>query len=296
VTAPGVYGNAGAFAAELTISFILMITVLLVSNRGTLARYASYFVGALYATFTTFETPLSGMSMNPTRTVGSAFHASYWHAIWIYSLRQRWACWSPLRFLSGLAEASVPTAQSCTTPITSAAYFTTEIERHGPGILRFLGDVQMKKWKIDPCTRHRIVLRMVRISAGAACFQSQCPRRVANDSGRFIRANPCVRNVPQCFAPTEGTATIYRIGDGSRVLRFTDFRTSNGPDVHVYMVASEDAKDNSSVQRAGFIDLGSIKENIGDQNYTLGSEVDLSKYQRFLFGADGSVSILELRH
>jgi aquaporin Z len=62
----------------------LMITVLLVSNRGTLARYAPYFVGALYATFITFETPLSGMSMNPARTVGSAFHASYWHAIWIY--------------------------------------------------------------------------------------------------------------------------------------------------------------------------------------------------------------------
>src|SRR5580704_10258489 len=39
VTAPGVYGNAGAFAAELTISSILMITVLVVSNRGTLARY-----------------------------------------------------------------------------------------------------------------------------------------------------------------------------------------------------------------------------------------------------------------
>ena len=84
VTAPGVYGNAGAFAAELTISSILMITVLVVSNRGTLARYAPYFVGALYATFITFETPLSGMSMNPARTVGSAFHASYWHAIWIY--------------------------------------------------------------------------------------------------------------------------------------------------------------------------------------------------------------------
>ena len=79
--------------------------------------------------------------------------------------------------------------------------------------------------------------------------------------------------------PTEGTATIYRIGDGSRVLRFTNFRTSNGPDVHVYMVAADDAKDNVSVQRAGFIDLGSIKGNIGDQNDTLGPDVDLSKYR-----------------
>jgi hypothetical protein len=37
--------------------------------------------------------------------------------------------------------------------------------------------------------------------------------------------------------PTDGTATVYHMGDGNRVLRFTNFKTSNGPDVHVYMVA-----------------------------------------------------------
>ena len=40
--------------------------------------------------------------------------------------------------------------------------------------------------------------------------------------------------------PTAGTATIYQMGDGTRVLRFTRFSTSNGPDVHVYMVADDD--------------------------------------------------------
>jgi aquaporin Z len=84
VTAPSMYGSTIAFAAELTISFSLMITILIVSNRATLARYTPYFVGALYATYITFETPLSGMSMNPARTFGSAFHAGYWHALWIY--------------------------------------------------------------------------------------------------------------------------------------------------------------------------------------------------------------------
>jgi len=79
--------------------------------------------------------------------------------------------------------------------------------------------------------------------------------------------------------PTSGTATVYQLVDGTRVLRFTDFKTSNGPDVHVYLVAADDATDNESVTKAGFIDLGSIKGNIGDQNYTLGSDVDLSKYR-----------------
>ena len=71
--------------------------------------------------------------------------------------------------------------------------------------------------------------------------------------------------------PTQGTATIYQMNDGTHVLRLTNFHTSNGPDVHVYMVAADDAKDVATVQHAGFIDLGVLKGNIGDQNYMLGS-------------------------
>ncbi len=78
---------------------------------------------------------------------------------------------------------------------------------------------------------------------------------------------------------TSGNAAIHRLGDGSRVLRFTNFKTSNGPDVHVYLVAANDATDSDTVKQAGFIDLGSIKGNIGDQNYTLPADVELSKYR-----------------
>jgi Electron transfer DM13 len=69
------------------------------------------------------------------------------------------------------------------------------------------------------------------------------------------------------------------MADGTNVLRFTNFDTSNGPDVHVYMVASDDAKDAATVERAGFVDLGVIKGNVGDQNYTLPSDLDLAKYR-----------------
>ena len=79
--------------------------------------------------------------------------------------------------------------------------------------------------------------------------------------------------------PTKGTATIFQAGDGTRLLRLTSFSTSNGPDVHVYMVAADDAKDVATVQKAGFIDLGVIKGNIGDQNYSLGNDFDLAKYR-----------------
>jgi len=83
-TLPGIYGIGVAFAAEVVISFVLMLTVLFVSNHNSLSRYTPYFVGALYAIFITLETPLSGMSMNPARTFGSAFRGRYWHALWLY--------------------------------------------------------------------------------------------------------------------------------------------------------------------------------------------------------------------
>lgn len=63
-----------------------MLTVLFTSNHHLLFRYTPYFVGALYAIFITLETPLSGMSMNPARTFGSALRGSYWHALWVYFL------------------------------------------------------------------------------------------------------------------------------------------------------------------------------------------------------------------
>jgi len=84
VTAPGVRGSATAFLGELTISFVLMSTILVASNREQVARYTPYFVGFLYATFTALEAPLSGMSMNPARSFAPALHVSYWHALWLY--------------------------------------------------------------------------------------------------------------------------------------------------------------------------------------------------------------------
>jgi hypothetical protein len=77
---------------------------------------------------------------------------------------------------------------------------------------------------------------------------------------------------------SKGTASIYQLADGKRILRFTNFETSNGPDVHVYLVAANDASDSEAVKKAGFLELGSLKGNIGDQNYDLPSNVDLSKY------------------
>lgn len=83
-TLPGPRGPGIAFIAELVIAFILMSVVLRVSNTPFLSRYTALFSGALVATFITFESPLSGMSMNPARTFASAFGGHLWTGLWIY--------------------------------------------------------------------------------------------------------------------------------------------------------------------------------------------------------------------
>ncbi len=139
----------------------------------------------------------------------------------------------------------------------------------------------MKTWKI-------IAIPVVVVVAFLAWYAFRPERLVINrhvDEALPTTQNP---SPPQpilsgqfysILHPTAGTAAIYQMADGTRVLRFTNFSTSNGPDVHVYMVGADDAKDIATVQKAGFVDLGGMKGNVGDQNYTLGNDVDLAKYR-----------------
>lgn len=78
---------------------------------------------------------------------------------------------------------------------------------------------------------------------------------------------------------TSGSAMIYQYPNGGKTLRLIDFKTSNGPDVHVYLVALADAPDDESVKNSEIVDLGSIKGNIGDQNYEIPADVDLARFR-----------------
>jgi len=83
-TLPGSSGMVTAFVAELGISFLLMLVVLVVSNKPKLAAATGLLAGLCVALFITFESPFSGMSMNPARTLGSAIIPQLWSSLWIY--------------------------------------------------------------------------------------------------------------------------------------------------------------------------------------------------------------------
>jgi hypothetical protein len=79
---------------------------------------------------------------------------------------------------------------------------------------------------------------------------------------------------------TSGRASIYKGPDGNLTLRLTKFKTSNGPDVHVLLIAADDAQDNDNFLKSnvGRIELGKLKGNEGDQNYDIPRGTDLTKF------------------
>lgn len=76
----------------------------------------------------------------------------------------------------------------------------------------------------------------------------------------------------------EGSATIYELPDGDRVLRFEDFRSKNGPDLHVYL-STEAPTSTFAGLGADEVHLGALKGNVGNQNYDIPPDVDLSQYR-----------------
>jgi aquaporin Z len=104
-TQPGPSGVIIAVAAEFVIAFMLMSAVLYFSSVSRISRFTGIAAGCLVATYISLESPLSGMSMNPARTFGSAFWAGIFENLWIYfvvpPLAMLAAAEVRLRFLGG---------------------------------------------------------------------------------------------------------------------------------------------------------------------------------------------------
>ncbi len=76
-----------------------------------------------------------------------------------------------------------------------------------------------------------------------------------------------------------GMATVYQLADASRVLRFEDFSVLNGPDLHVYLVPLDPVPSTSGTPIAGYRDLGRLKGNVGNQNYDIPADLELSLFK-----------------
>lgn len=97
------------------------------------------------------------------------------------------------------------------------------------------------------------------------------PDPMALLSGSWIEIDPVHR--------AEGSATIWLAGE-ERVLRFEDFRVTNGPQLHVLLTKNVPTSIFAGVGESGdYVDLGPLKGNVGNQNYNIPADVDLTQYR-----------------
>jgi aquaporin Z len=96
-TVPGSAGMGVAFLAEAAISFVLMLSILQVSNSRHWSQYSGLVAGFLITCYVTFESPLSGFSMNPARTLASAWPGHIWTGLWIYFTAPIIGMWAAAR-------------------------------------------------------------------------------------------------------------------------------------------------------------------------------------------------------
>ena len=80
------------------------------------------------------------------------------------------------------------------------------------------------------------------------------------------------------FHQGRGSATIYQLPDSSRVLRLEDFEVTNGPRLIVLLSASPDPESSRDVRAGEYENLGPLKGNIGNQNYDIPDNIDLSQF------------------
>lgn len=76
-----------------------------------------------------------------------------------------------------------------------------------------------------------------------------------------------------------GIVKIYELSSGTQVLRLEDFEVTNGPSLHVILSAHPRPRSSAEVKDAGYLDLGNLKGSVGNQNYTLPDNTDVSQFK-----------------
>ncbi|MEM3143851.1 MAG: DM13 domain-containing protein [Candidatus Nitrosotenuis sp.] len=93
------------------------------------------------------------------------------------------------------------------------------------------------------------------------------PKPMLALSGMFVGVGDGIHDA-------QGMAKILPLDNGASILRLEDFRSTNGPDLYVYLATDKDATD--------FVSLGRLKANTGNQNYDIPQGTNLAKYDTVL--------------
>ena len=322
-TVPGPAGAPAAFVAELAISGALMLAALEANASTRLMRWTGLVAASLVATFIAVESPLSGASMNPSRSFGSALAAHDWMPLWVYLAAPPLGMFVAAEVHRRLSARRRPAARAavCAKLMHDDRYpchfcqyreYRESRERNAERVgnrgrrAAITAAASIHQTATTPrrsaMSRKSIVIAAAVIVVAGAWYAFRPERLFVSkevneklDAGTVTTADSAApmlamgdAKVARALASgtfhsnaheTRGKATVYQLPGGGRILRLTEFETSNGPDVHIYLVAAADVQDNATVKTAGFVDLGSMKGNKGDQNYEIPASIDLAKYR-----------------
>ncbi len=127
-------------------------------------------------------------------------------------------------------------------------------------------------------TREQVEQLMVAAEMNNQEAKEERPEAMSIDGGDPIALKMGTFTDADRFHTGSGSATIYDLPEGPPILRFEDFRVTNGPELHVILSKAEDPESRSEVTSGGFEDLGVLKGNIGNQNYEIPTNVDISQF------------------
>ena len=153
--------------------------------------------------------------------------------------------------------------------------FIDEVVDESFGFVLEDGRVDVPKIMAMPEEKRRAMMNEIMSAAEAApdieaaeTMPDDAPRVVAR--GNFIDADAIHKGT--------GVATLYSLPDGRHVVRFEGFRTTNGPDLVVYLARHASPTEASHVTESGFVSLGKLKGNVGNQNYVVPGDTNIDEY------------------
>jgi hypothetical protein len=167
---------------------------------------------------------------------------------------------SPL-FINTEINEPVPTASNSNNDAAARQKFNE--------FMRMSEEERVEKGKIMSIEERDMIMKGAAQTNGTTVGEEMSTSRETSTgyAGTFVGVNDGIHN-------SEGQVKVIKLIDGSNFLRLEDFRSTNGPDLYVYLSADKSNSD--------FVNLGRLKGNIGDQNYKIPEGTDLSKYDTVL--------------
>ena len=140
----------------------------------------------------------------------------------------------------------------------------TDVEKEAPVEVEVIREVEVvKEVPVEVEVVKEVVPELKAVSTEVPATQP-----VALSSGEFRDADS--------FHRGSGDATIYRLPDGSHLLRLEDFEVTNGPDLRVLLARPNDPQSRDELHAAGYTHLAKLKGNKGNQNYEIPADIDPS--------------------